>query len=161
MVNLNDPRDAYEVTNTEEKVSAPHPKLLWPLRLFIAIAVIAGVVGTISYADQILQPDKPIEKPIPQKSFVAVGIVKEISATSLTLNPAIGPDKKEGVFTIQLGKVRKIETKTYDRLTISDVQVGDKIIVQGTQSEDGEISANRIISFATRFPDKPGSMRVA
>lgn len=161
MVNLNDPTEAIEVNAIEKNVSAPRSKLLGSIRLLFVIVIAVGVVATISYADQ-LSPSKLIQQEAePQKSFSAVGIVQEISETSLTINPALDPVGNKVSYTIIIDKVKKIETRSHDPLNLSDILVGDKIIIQGTEKGSGEITARRIISFAPRFPDKPGSMRVA
>lgn len=123
-------------------------------RMFIVIFTVAAIGFGISNADdipvikEIVAPKEEV-KPIP---FSAVGIISEINEQNLKINPAKSADRAEGSFTISLSKLKTIETNTFDILTITDLKVGDKIVVQGATLEN-EIFARKIINFSPRFPD--------
>jgi hypothetical protein len=124
------------------------------VRMFIVIFTVASIGFGISNADdipiinQIVSPKEEV-KPIP---FSAVGIISEINEQTLKISPAKSADNTEDSFFISLSKLKTIETNTFNELTITDLEVGDKIVVQGA-TLDGEIFARKIINFSPRFPD--------
>lgn len=78
------------------------------------------------------------------KNWNMFGTVTNLDSNKITLQ-----DENQAGYIIDLSKVRKIENKNYDLLTISDIGVGDSIIVQGII--DGDIiNARRVIS-VSRF----------
>jgi hypothetical protein len=75
-----------------------------------------------------------------QERWSGYGQVISIDQDNLTLNT------KDSSNTVNISFVLKIETKSYNPLTISDIQVNDTVIVQGYK-EDSNIFAKRIIDF--------------
>ena len=114
--------------------------------------VISSVMWGVSKADTfplgfLSQEDKP------DQNFSASGIVSSVSTvfgTYMYIDQASASDNTgKTTFGFSVDKVNKIETVDYTPLTISDIKVGDQIIVQGLIKSSGTIEAYRIISFAT------------
>lgn len=119
-------------------------------RVLAVIFVVSISVWGISMADNLsLTLDQSNAKP-----FSAMGIVTGI-ATSTIGNINIAMDSVNGSdengntsYFFDATNVSKIETSDYAPLTLGDIAVGDKIIVQGS-IETSVISAKRIISFSS------------
>lgn len=124
-------------------------------RIAFSIAVVFTIVWSVSKAEEILDNVLPTEAE-PTVSFSLAGIVKEVSANKIILTRSVGFDASTNVFEIDiLTNEQVIETNTYEGLTIADILVDDKIIIQGFK-RDGIFYSRRIISFAPRFPDTAG-----
>ena len=80
------------------------------------------------------------------KNFSAIGIVSGVSTTTISIQDAKGSDGKSE-YTFDTDSVTKIETKSYVPLTLSDINTGDRVVVQGVE-DNGTISIKRIISFS-------------
>lgn len=74
------------------------------------------------------------------KNYSAMGIVESVSSDSLRLDIV-----DSGVQTFSITDVEKVESKSYVPLSISDILVGDRLIVQGVSRGDS-IDLNRIIN---------------
>ena len=136
-----DPSDIVYV----EKIVLKNRTLSFELfRMLTIIAIASGIVWGISNADNLV---KTIETPSPSKNFSAIGIVTEVSTTSITIGDTKASDQSSNTsYTFDTSNVKKIETSNYSQLTLVDILVGDKIIVQGVDN-DGSIEIRRIISF--------------
>ena len=114
------------------------------LKTFGGIFIVLVMVWGASHADEIstLVNTKP-----ELKAFSAIGTVSDLQGTSLTLSNANGSDGQKGtIYTLDISGVDTIETKDYVPLIISDIKIGDNVVVQG--SIDGTtIYPKRIISF--------------
>jgi hypothetical protein len=87
-----------------------------------------------------------------RENFSILGNVVEIVEDTLILN-SISQDSDENTpYEININKLEYIQASNYNRLLITDVNVGDKIIVQGLTN--GKIYfAKRIISFTVTESD--------
>ena len=126
-------------------------KRSWKTEVLRTVAVIitaSAVIWGISNADTLLTPAPKAES----KNFSAIGIVSNIATSTLSLQDAKGSDNaNQTTYTFDTSTVTKIETKSYIPLTLSDITVGDKVVVQGVDDE-GSIYIKRIISFSTTTP---------
>jgi len=102
----------------------------------VAIIVIAsGVVWGLSRADSVIAPQSTIKA----KPWSTIGTITDIENTSISVdNTSYGLNSSSTLL--------KIETKTYGILAITDLALGDRVILQG-QIIDGENLVNRIIDF--------------
>lgn len=74
------------------------------------------------------------------KNYSAIGSVSDVSSSELVLD-ILG---KSSV-SFSVAGVDKIESKSYVPLSIADIHKGDRVIVQGTESDAG-VMLNRIIN---------------
>jgi len=82
-------------------------------------------------------------------NFSAIGIVSEITDSTISLADARGSDNSDtSSYTLDIDYLEKVETNTYDPLIISDIRVGDKVIAQGV-TDGSSIFIKRIISFTS------------
>jgi hypothetical protein len=80
-------------------------------------------------------------------NFNAMGIVSEISDKSMTIKDAKGSNSaSDTTYDLNLDYLSKIETSSYTPLNLSDVKVGNRIIVQGL-TNNSTFFIKRIISF--------------
>ncbi len=116
----------------------------------LLVAVIAtSVIWGVSKADILTSNNTQTTV---SKNFSAIGIVSSVSTTTLSIQDAHGSDNKtQTSYIFSTDSITKIETKSYVPLTLSDINVGDKIVVQGVDM-DGVISIKRIISFSVTAP---------
>ena len=113
------------------------------LKMVTIITVVSSVVFGISKAAD-LSPSQ-----LPAQNFSALGTVSDISTTSLSINNAHSSDVNGNTsYTFDLTNVKKVENKKYVQLLISDINIGDKIVVQGVE-KGGVIDIRRIISFSS------------
>jgi len=139
------PKDPSDIVYVEKIVLKNRGMFFELSRMLIVIAVASGIVWGVSNADNIIRSTKT---PVKVKSFSAVGIVTDVATTTLTIDDANASDgKTTASYTFDVTNVKKIETKDYIPLTLLDISIGDKIIVQGTDS-DGTVMIKRIISFS-------------
>jgi hypothetical protein len=109
-------------------------------RLFALAACVAGVIVSASAAAQAQQPAAAARQ--------AVGTIKAISATSITVAPDNGAEINVEVrANLRILRVAPGETDLTKAATIqfSDLQVGDRILVQGTPGPQSLV-ATRIIA---------------
>ena len=112
---------------------------------FAKIAAVIVVVGTVvwgvSRADELFKT--------PAKNFSAYGLISANVGSSISINEAHGSDSSEVTsYTFDVGTVNKIETNKYAPLEVSDLKIGDKIMVQG-MLDNSVIIARRIVSFTS------------
>ena len=109
------------------------------------VAILVFTIGlAVSKADTIAS--KFLTNNAPNKNFSAIGVVSDIATTTLSIEKAKGTDDKSKTsYTFYTDTVLKIETKSYVPLTLSDINIGDKIVVQGIE-KDQDIIITRIIS---------------
>ncbi len=113
-------------------------------KTFGGIFIVLVMVWGASHADEI---STLVNTKQELKSFSAIGTVSDLQGSSLTLSNANGSDGQKGtIYTLDISGVDTIETKDYVPLIISDIKIGDNVVVQG--SIDGTtIYPKRIISF--------------
>ena len=102
------------------------PRSFWveSLKMLTVIAVVTGIVYGISQASS--------PTPSSTKNWSALGIVEDISSSTLSLADAHSSDETgDTSYTLDLASVKKIENRTYVPLNLSDINVGDKVVVQG------------------------------
>ncbi len=105
---------------------------------------VTGFVWTITQAD-ILQVQERGE----EKNFSAIGIISAIEGTSFTITDAKnGKGDDHLTYTFDSQFAEKIETNKYEPISLAQMSVGGKVIVQG-KDKDGAIVVNRIIYFGT------------
>ena len=126
-------------------------KRSWKSDLFLTLSVIfvaSGIIWGISKADTIIQSIVHSQT----KNFSVVGIVSNIDATNIYLEQAKGSDDQgKTSYTLDVSSVTKIETNQYASITLSDIKVGDKVVIQGKE-DGGNITIKRIISFGLVAP---------
>jgi len=108
-------------------------------KVALGIVVATGVVYAVSKADENLS----------SKSFSAIGVISSMSGESLSIEKANGSDGGKGIsYSFAAASISKLETSDYSPINLSDLRVGDRVIVQGTDSLGG-LTATRIISFSS------------
>jgi hypothetical protein len=128
-------------------------KYIFFVLFFVFFAL--GVKWGVSNADSlsILDIVKPQEV-IVEQNFSAAGVVSNIATifdtnTYIYMENSSAPDGLgRTAFGFSTDQVRKIENTDYLPLTIDDIKVGDKIVVQGLLKNGVNIEVYRIISFA-------------
>jgi hypothetical protein len=96
--------------------------------------LLAGALTLSVFAQDASQPAAP-------KKTRAVGVVTAMSGTSVTLKTDVGPEVTVNVQpTTKLVRMEPGQTdlKTASAIQLSDVQVGDRLLVAGVPSEDGK-----------------------
>lgn len=82
-------------------------------------------------------------------NFNAMGIVSEVSTSYIIINNAKGSaQSSDGMYSLDLGYLTKVETNTYVPLNLSDIKIGDKIVVQGL-TNGYTFFIKRIVSFSS------------
>ena len=126
--------------------------------IFLALSVIlvaSAVIWGITKADIL---DIPNREDMAPQNFSASGIVSNISSlfgTNIIIENAKGSDDSgKTTYSFNLNQIIKIENTEYVTLSVSDIKVGDKIVVQGLIKDTNIIEAYRIISFATSTQEK-------
>jgi hypothetical protein len=113
-------------------------------KVLAAIVVVGTVVWGISRADDAIN-----NKVVKIKPFSAIGLVSATTDSTISIDDAHGSDNASTTsYTFDTSTVTKIETKKYSPITFSDIQVGDRVIVQGTVKGD-LVTASRIIDFTS------------
>ncbi|MEI6420335.1 MAG: hypothetical protein WCO30_01755 [bacterium] len=116
------------------------------VRTLITVAVVSAIIFGISFAEDLpfLKTSEPIIK-----RFSATGLVSKISDSEISLGEVESSDGSNvSTYTFNINTIERVESKNYDRLALTDLKVGDRIVVQGKDT-DGVISVARIISFST------------
>ena len=126
-------------------------KRLWYIETLKMLGVLAITISvTWAFSNASLFTEETDETPAPLKQripkFSAIGIVSLITDDTISLSDAHGTKSEDTTFPFDTSSISKIETKSYDPLSLSDILVGDKVITQGT-IEDENIIITRIISF--------------
>lgn len=81
------------------------------------------------------------------KSFSAVGIVSDVTGSSISINNASGSnDKTQTSYAFDTTSVSRMETSERVLISLLDIGIGDKVVVQGKEINN-LIILNRIISF--------------
>ena len=132
-------------------------KRLWYIETLKMLGVLAITISvTWAFSNASLFTEETDETPAPLKQripkFSAIGIVSLITDDTISLSDAHGTKSEDTTFTFEISSISKIETKSYDPLSLSDILVGDKVIVQGTLDENEEVIPTRIISFGVVAP---------
>ncbi len=152
------PRKNPEIVVVKKEILKPRSVKFQMMRMLFVVPIVTISVWGISNADEIaknLRSDEVL------KHFSTAGYVSEVTDDTFSLEHAKGEDPStEYEYTFDLDDLKKIETNTYDVLSGSDIQVGDKVIVQGVIDNE-KIIAKRLISFSERYPDVEGSRMVA
>ena len=104
------------------------------------IAIVSGIVWGISRADETGYT--------PTKNWNAMGTIATLNGGDLTLIHATGSDgTKDTSYTVDISNTPIIQTAEYATLVISDLKVGDSIILSGT-IQGSTITVKRIVSFS-------------
>jgi hypothetical protein len=83
------------------------------------------------------------------KNFSVIGTVSALSDTTISLIDSRGSDTTvEELYNLNIEHLTKIETKEYQPLIISDVQIGDTIIAQGV-TDGSTFFITRVVSFSS------------
>lgn len=126
------------------------------LRIAFSIVIVFSIVWGVTKAEEIISEMLPQEEIEPTVSFSLAGLIKEVYPDKIVLTRAVGVDSEINVFEIDISTNEQIiETNTYERILVTDLLAGDKVIIQGLK-RDGEFFSRRIISFAPRFIDTEG-----
>jgi len=125
-----------------------HAKRVWwleALKMITVVVVVSSVVWGVSKADI-----SDSNKSAPAiKNFSALGNVVGVTSTTLSIDGAHSSDQTgKTAYTFDLSDVKKIENGSYVPLLISDINVGDKVVVQGIE-KDSVINIRRIISLSS------------
>ena len=137
-----------------EKIVLKNRSMFFELsRMFITIAVASGIVWGISNANEIATTTANFINPSlttkETKNFSAVGVVSNITDTYLSIdNAKSGDEAGPTSYTFDTSTIKKIESNHYYPLTLSQIQIGDNVIVQGLD-KDGNIEIRRVIWYGT------------
>lgn len=112
---------------------------------FYKIIITIAVVLCLSWGITIATTDDLASA---TENFSVIGVVSEITNNTISLVDARGTHATDSTITdLNISYIEKIQTKEYNPLIISDIVVGDTVIIQGvTNSKD--FFAKRIISFS-------------
>jgi len=130
-----------QVQIVEKVIFQKQPWYIETLKVFLAIVIVSSAVWGISKADDLIS-----DRPVSSKPFSVMGVVSSISETSLSLH--VTASDKETDYVFDTAPITTIQTSEYANITLQDIKVGDKIIVQGRES-DGIPQPTRIISFSS------------
>ena len=103
--------------------------------LALALVVIWGV----SQADPVASPEQVIKT---TKNYSSLDTVRAIDTNGNTLE--VFRTKTNEVSTYNLSSVKQITSRTYEPLSIADIQVGDSLISQGIEKE-GAVLIRRLV----------------
>ncbi len=135
-----------QVKVVEHIIFKPRSFKVEMIKMFSIIAIVTVIGFGISSANDFVENQILNQAPTPAKNFSATGIVSDIARTTLSLTDAKGSnDETQTIYTFDIQNVEKIETAEYLPLALTDITVGDRLVVQGTD-QDGTISIFRIIS---------------
>ena len=102
--------------------------------------------GGTAFAAAIPQPQQPAQNAAKQ----VIGAIKEINGSTITLKPDTGADVSvmvQGAVRVLRVAPGQTDLKTATPIQLSDLQVGDRILVRGTPSADGQsLSASAIVA---------------
>jgi len=130
----------------ERVVFSKSPWRIELAKVILGVLVATGAVFAISKADEV---SSILIGENPTKSFSAIGFVMSVSEDSLLIEKASGSDgRKDAQYTFSIASISKVETSDYVPLALSSLQVGDQIIVQGTET-GGVITPTRVVSFSS------------
>ncbi|MCC7004770.1 hypothetical protein IT397_02525 [Candidatus Nomurabacteria bacterium] len=152
-MNLLDLREKVQpqIKVVEKVVFKKVPWYLEALKITLGIAITTTVVWGVSNADvaSLVESLRDTKSEVPViKNFSASGIVTGIQASTLSLTQADTSTEQNDIsITVDISKVKKIESNHYEPLTISDIKLGDQVVVQGLM-KNSDISISRIISFS-------------
>lgn len=153
MKNILDLRDKSNerVKVVERIIIKPRSLIAETLKVFFAVFIVYVLVWGVSNADDLFSDGYNSAS----SNFSAIGTVGEVKENTLSLTDADGSDSKKGVsYDLNIKYVEKIETSNYVPLIITDIQTGDKVVVQGI-TDGNKIFIKRIVSFSIiepRFP---------
>jgi hypothetical protein len=131
-----------QVVVVEKLVTKSRSRLTELARFCLLLAIVSISVWGITKANEELTLS---QQPVVVKNFSTIGAITDISNSSISINNVKGTVITP--YTFNTATLRKIETKAYVPLALSDLKVGDRIILQGLD-ENGIISIRRIISFS-------------
>ncbi len=114
--------------------------------IFVASAVIWGITKADTSENIKSSRARMEQANLRSKNFSVVGVVFDVSETTLSIDTQSSNDSSKTIYTLNTDTVVKIETRNYKPLTLSDIKIGDKVVVQGMENE-GNITIKRIISF--------------
>ena len=112
---------------------------------------VAGCVsilaGGSAYAGAIPQPQQPAQSAAAKQ---VIGAIESINGSMITLKPDAGADVSvavQGAVRVLRVAPGQTDLKTAEPIQLSDLQVGDRILVRGTPSADGQsLSASAIVA---------------
>ena len=100
----------------------------------------------LQLAAAIPQPQQPAQNAAKQ----VIGAIKAINGSTITLKPDTGADVSvmvQGAVRVLRVAPGQTDLKTATPIQLSDLQVGDRILVRGTPSADGQsLSASAIVA---------------
>jgi hypothetical protein len=106
----------------------------------------SGFGGGSALAAAIPQPQQPAQNAAKQ----VIGAIKAINGSTITLKPDTGADVSvmvQGAVRVLRVAPGQTDLKTATPIQLSDLQVGDRILVRGTPSADGQsLSASAIVA---------------
>ena len=129
----------------EKEILKPRSWKAEAFRMCVVILIVTVIGWGVSFADDLINsPKKDLIK-----NFSAMGTVSDIASSTVSIENAKGSDSTEKKsYTFDASNIKTIQTNHYIPLKLSDIQVGDNIIVQGVD-KDGDILIRRIISYGT------------
>jgi hypothetical protein len=116
------------------------------IKMLSIIAIVSVLGWGISHADN-LNPFLENGIETATENFSSIGIVSEISESSISLTEARGSDKSGNTtYNLDITNLEKVETNAYTPLIITDIKIGDRIIAQGL-TNGNKFFIKRIVSF--------------
>ncbi|MEI6480417.1 MAG: hypothetical protein WCO12_02740 [bacterium] len=113
-------------------------------RLIAVIAIVSTAIYGITRADTLVQ-----QSHVHAKNVSAIGTVSNIGDSTISINDAKSSDDTGATsYTFDTSYITTIQTNHFLPLTLSDIKVGDNIILQGTE-KDGATQILRIFSYGT------------
>jgi len=117
------------------------------LTVLAAIAIAATLGHSIARAEAMPRPQQPAAQSATKQ---VVGAIQAISGSTITLKPDAGPDVSVSVQgSVRILRVAPGQTdlKSATAIQLTDLQVGDRILVRGVPSTDGQsLMASTVIA---------------
>ena len=122
---------------------------------FFRILAIIGVVsvsvwGISNASDSTTLTDQSNGQTNIVENFGAIGTVSNINEKSISVDNARDVNGGAGIssYSFDVGSLETIQTDHYQNLQLSDIEIGDNVIVQGTKTGD-QIVIEKIYSYGT------------
>ena len=117
------------------------------LTILAAIAIAATLGHSIARAEAMPRPQQPAAQSATKQ---VVGAIQAINGSTITLKPDAGPDVSVAVQgSVRILRVAPGQTdlKSATAIQLTDLQVGDRILVRGVPSADGQsLMASTVIA---------------
>lgn len=125
------------------------------LRVILAIIVVSIITWSFSLADDIIDLVNGSDE-VTVENYSVIGLISKIDDGYIKLAEADTSDGKKDISKkYYVADAETIESSEYQPLTLEDLEVGNKVILQGHLINSKEVTIHRIISFGFHVPAEP------